>query len=336
MPDPLFCMQRSNKTVSIFQDELSILTVSTVVSFVFGIAGIVFAFLAKSRSVLFDGLYSFVASFFTIISARVVKLVARGDNQEFQFGYGAFEPLLIIIRVLCTLFMYLILGFDAAKTIADGGNEIVFSVAFIYAALSASVCFFFWAALRRAAHRITSPVLIAEAKGWFNDFLLSLSVLSAFLVAYLLQATPLKAISRYADSGITLLMIVCMSPSLVRLFASNMRELVAAAPSQEIQDQLRAIIDGYRAACDFAGFKTYSEKRGRNLYLIVYIVLKHEVPIKSLDKIRKYMMSDIRKWWHQCDCDILFTIDQSWMPSSGEGPEPASSGLDEAYEDATY
>jgi len=327
-------MKTPHKAASIFQDELSILTLSTVINFAFGFVGIVFAFFAKSRSVLFDGLYSFVASFFTIISARVVRLVSRGDNREFQFGYGAFEPLLIIVRVICMLFMYAILGFDAIKTMATGGSEIVFSMAFIYTALSASVCLFFWAALRRVAHRINSPVLIAEARGWFNDILLSLAVLSAFLLAYLLESTPLKAVTRYADSGVTLLMIVCMLPSLVRLFASNMRELVSAAPSQEIQDQLRAIVEGYRAACDFAGFKTYSEKRGRNLYLIVYIVLRHEVPIKSLDKIRKYMMSDIRQWWHYCDCDIIFTIDPSWMPLSGLGSAPGASGFDEPGEGA--
>jgi len=327
-------MKTPRKAASIFQDELSLLTLSTVINFAFGLVGIVFALLAKSRSVLFDGLYSFVSSFFTIVSARVVRLVSRGDNREFQFGYGAFEPLLIVIRVICMLLMYSALGFDAIKTMAAGGSEIVFSMAFLYAALSASVCLFFWVALRRAARRINSPVLIAEARGWFNDILLSLAVLSAFLLAYLLESTPLKALSRYADSGITLLMIACMLPSLVRLFVSNIRELVAAAPSQEIQDQLRSIVEGYRAACDFAGFKTYSEKRGRNLYLIVYIVLKHEVAIKSLDKIRKYMLGDIRQWWHCCDCDILFTIDPSWMPLSGENSAQGRLGPDEPGEGA--
>ncbi len=37
-------------------NELSLIRLVTVINFVFGLAGIVFAVLARSRSVLFDGL----------------------------------------------------------------------------------------------------------------------------------------------------------------------------------------------------------------------------------------------------------------------------------------
>jgi cation diffusion facilitator family transporter len=306
---------------SIFSDEIRVLRLSTILSFCFGIVGVVFAVLSRSRSILFDGLYAFVLSFFTIISARVVRLVKRGDNQEFQFGYGAFEPLVIVVRVLFMFFMYVTLGVDAVKTLAGGGSQVELSLAIIYAAFSAAVSVAFWLALRSSAHRINSPVLIAEAKGWFNDILLYLSVLAAFGIASFLGRTRLAFLVDYADSGITLAIIVCMLPSLVKLFFANIRDLVAAAPSQEIQDELAAIIEGYRAECAFSGFRTYTEKRGRNLYLLVYIVLTREMPVRDLDRLRKRMIHDIRKWWHYSDCDILFTIDPSWIPLTTAAPE---------------
>jgi len=307
---------------SVFNDEIRILRLSTVVNFCFGIVGVAFAILSRSRSILFDGLYAFVISFFTIISARVVRLLRKGDNREFQFGYGAFEPLFIVVRVLFMFFMYLSLGVDAVRTMLGGGNRVELFLAIIYAAFSAASSLAFWMALRSSARRINSPVLIAEARGWLNDVLLYLSVLAAFGVAYLLRPTRLSFLVAYADPAITLAIIACMLPSLVKLFFSNIRDLVAAAPSQEIQDQLAAIIEGYRAECTFLGFRTYTEKRGRNLYLLVYIVLTREMPVRNLDRIRKRMIHDIRKWWHYSDCDILFTIDPSWIPLTTAAPEP--------------
>lgn len=319
----------SHSIESIFNDEIRILRLSTVVNFCFGIVGMAFALLSRSRSILFDGLYAFVISFFTIISARVVRLLKKGDNREFQFGYGAFEPLFIVVRVLFMFFMYLTLGLDAVGTMLRGGNSVELSLAIFYAAFSAAISLAFWLALRSSARRINSPVLIAEARGWLNDVLLYLSVLVAFGVAYLLSSTRLAFLVPYADPAITLAIIVCMLPSLVKLFLANIRDLVAAAPSQEIQDQLAAIIEGYRTECGFAGFRTYTEKRGRNLYLIVYIILCRETPLRDLDRVRKRMIRDIRKWWHYSDCDILFTIDPSWITlttaAADAAPEAAQS-----------
>lgn len=310
---------------SIFNDEIRVLRLSTVVNFCFGIVGVAFAVLSRSRSILFDGLYAFVVSFFTIISARVVRLVKRGDSRDFQFGYGAFEPLFIVVRVLSMFFMYLTLGIDAVRTMLRGGNQVELPLAIVYAAFSAAASLAFWLALRVSARRINSPVLIAEARGWLNDILLYLSVLAAFGIAWLLGGTRLAFLVDYADSSITLAIIACMLPSLVKLFFANLRDLVAAAPSQEIQDQLAAIIEGYRPECAFSGFRTYTEKRGRNLYLLVYVVLTREMPVRDLDRLRKRMIRDIRKWWHYSDCDILFTMDPSWIPLTAAAPEAARS-----------
>jgi predicted Co/Zn/Cd cation transporter (cation efflux family) len=301
--------------------ELSLLTLSTILSFIFGVAGIAFAFLSKSRSVLFDGLYAFVSSFFTLISARVVSLIRRGDTAEYQFGYGAYEPIVIVSRLIFMLCMYSALAVDSVRTILVGGREVVLSMAILYAALSAAVCSIASAVLRRAARKENSPVLIAEARGWRNDALLSLSVLVAFGSVAALESTSLAWLGRYMDSGVTLIIIACMLPSLFALLIANLRELAAAAPSQEIQAQLHAIVERYHEECDFRGFRTYTEKRGRNLYILVYVALKGEAPIRSLDAVRKRMIRDIRQWWHYSDCDVVFTLDPSWIPLSSVQPE---------------
>ncbi len=297
-------------------NELSLIRLVTVINFVFGLAGIVFAVLARSRSVLFDALYSFIASFFTLISARVVRLVISGEDRDYQFGYGSFEPFFIVIRTVFILLMNVMMAFFAVRTILDGGNTVNVSVAILYTLLSIITCAVIAGVLRGAARKNDSPVLAAEAKSWLNDTLLSSAVLAAFAGIILLRSTPLAFLIPYIDPAITLVFIAVMIPSLAIQFFVNMRELLVAAPPVELQEELDAIIEPYIAANNFSDFQTYSTKRGRNLYVVVHIYMKKDASVKELDKIRKAIVRDIRNFWHYSDIDIVFTLDTSWIPLS--------------------
>ena len=296
--------------------EMKLIRLSTIGNFCFGLIGIIFAIKTHSRSILFDGLYSFVLSFFTLISARVVRLITKGQTVNFQFGYGAFEPLLIIIRSIFLFGMYLILGYEGITYLIKGGYSIGTYFALIYSVISTLACLGIWIILRKSARRNTSPVLKAEAYGWFLDTILSAAVFVAFLIILFLSHIGADKIVPYIDPLITLGLVLMMLPALYNMFLSNFRDLVSAAPSLEIQEELRAIMDKFQEKYGFVNIENFSEKRGRSLYLISHVYLDHEVPIKTLDKIRKEMVKTIKRWWFYSDIDILFTLNPSWIEMS--------------------
>lgn len=302
--------------------ELSIIKFATMCNFIFGLAGIILSLFAKSNSVLFDALYSFTASFFTMISAKVVKLVVSGENRDYQFGYGSFEPFFILIRTMFILIMNTLLMSNALHSIFSGGTHVNLSLVLIYTAISIFICIVITVFLKQISRRHNSPVLIAEAHSWLNDTLLSIAVLIAFLLTFILEKTPAAFFIPYIDPGITLLLILFLIPGLIRQFFSNLRELLVAAPSIEVQEELERVISPYIEKHGFLDFQTYSTKRGRNLYIIVHIYMKKDSTVRRLDKIRKEMIRDIRKFWNHSDTDIIFTIDLSWIPLSV--PQPIS------------
>lgn len=302
----------TNKT----KKEIKLIKLSTILNFCFGIIGIVFAILTHSRSILFDGLYSFVLSFFTLISARVVTLITEGQTANYQFGYGAYEPLLIIIRSVFLFGMYLVLGYEAFTSLLNGGYSIGAYYALIYSVISTGVCFVIWLIIRKAARRNTSPVLKAEAYGWFLDTILSAAVFLAFLIILILTHFEAFTLIPFIDPFITLCLVIFMLPALINMFLVNLRDLVSAAPSLEIQEELRTIMDTFQEKYGFINIENFSEKRGRSLYLISHIYLDKEVPIKTLDKIRKEMVRTIKRWWFYSDIDILFTLNPSWIEMS--------------------
>lgn len=310
-------MENINQTViSRTKKEIELIKLSTIGNFCFGLIGIIFAILTNSRSILFDGLYSFVLSLFTLLSARVVRLITKGQTVNYQFGYGAFEPLLIIIKSIFLFGMYLVLGYEAITSLFKGGYPISASFALVYSVISTGACFIIWLILRKSARRNTSPVLKAEAYGWFLDTILSGAVFLAFIIIFLLKYLGAESVTDYIDPLITLSLVLFMLPALYSMFLTNFRDMVSAAPSIEIQNQLRDIMNRFQEKYHFSNIENFSEKRGRSLYLISHVYLDHDIPMKTLDKIRKEMVKEIKRWWFYSDIDILFTLNPAWIKMS--------------------
>ncbi|MFA6913763.1 MAG: cation diffusion facilitator family transporter, partial [Endomicrobiia bacterium] len=246
----------------------------------------------------------------------VVRLIKKGEDKNYHFGYGSFEPLFIVIQTMFILTMNFVLAYFAVKTLISGGAHIGVNAAMIYTAISVVVCALVYVVLKSASKKYGSPVLSAEAKSWLNDTMLSIAVLMAFLGIIFLSGTYLSFIVPYIDSGMTLLFILFLVPQFIKLLWSNILELLTSAPSVDIQKQLDTVIAPFIKKHDLAGFNAYSTKRGRTLYVVVHVYLNENRTVKTIDRIRKEMIRAIRKYWHYSDIDIVFTFDTTWIPLS--------------------
>lgn len=298
------------------KNEITILKLSTCINVLFAATGFIFALHSRSQSVFFDALYSFTASFFTLISAQVVRLVLKGDDRQYQFGYGAFEPLFIIIRSVFIICINLSLVYQAIQNIIRGGSEINIYSAGAYTLVSIIICSVVAVLLRIASRKIDSPVLRAEARSWMTDTLISTSVLTAFIGMRLLQNTHMAWLIPYIDPLITLIFICSVIPQFVKQFLYSMKELLTAAPPADVQAILDSLIAPFIRQEQFLGFKNYSAQRGRTLYIVIHVYLQKERKIRELDQIRKQMVKAIKQYNPFSDVDIVFTIDQSWIGES--------------------
>lgn len=298
------------------QKELRIIRGTTIVCFTFGVLGVMFAVMADSKSMLLDGLYSFIQSIFILTSGFVLKLVGKKDDENYQFGYGAFEPFFIAVRTIVLVGMNIVLGFNAIKSLFSGGYRVEANLGMIFTGLSIVGCSIVWCILYRNAKKLSSPMLKAEARSWINDTLLSVAVLLSFFIMWLLDRTGHSNIANYIDPIITILFVISLSfPLLKQLFQST-KELLNAAPPEEIQDNLDAIIEKYVKQYDFRSYMIYSNKQGRVVYSTIHIFLKNEMPVSTLDRIRKEIMMDIIDSWAYSDTDIVFSLDPSWVKYS--------------------
>lgn len=298
------------------QKELKYIRIVTLICFSFGVLGIISAIAADSTSMMFDGMYSFIQSFFILLSGYVVKLISRSDNDKYQFGYGAFEPFFIVIRTMCLMFMNLVLIYGSFMDLLSGGYKVNAPIAISVTAFSAVVCFFVWLFLVKKGKVLSSPLLKAEAKSWLNDTLLSIAVLVSFFIMDILEKTGHSNIANYVDPLITIMFIVVLIPGLAKEILDSTRELLGIAPPPEVQEKLEVIIEKYVATYDFDDYEIYSQKQGRTVTSIIHIRIKKETPVMFLDKVRKEILKEIKKEWSFSDTDIVFTLNTDWVKYS--------------------
>lgn len=298
------------------QKELKYIRIVTLICFSFGVLGIISAIAADSTSMMFDGMYSFIQSFFILLSGYVVKLISRSDNDKYQFGYGAFEPFFIVIRTMCLMFMNLVLIYGSVLDLLSGGYKVNAPIAISVTAFSAVVCFFVWLFLVKKGKVLSSPLLKAEAKSWLNDTLLSIAVLVSFFIMDILEKTGHSNIANYVDPLITIMFIVVLIPGLAKEILDSTRELLGIAPPPEVQEKLEVIIEKYVTTYDFDDYEIYSQKQGRTVTSIIHIRIKKETPVMFLDKVRKEILKEIKKEWSFSDTDIVFTLNTDWVKYS--------------------
>ena len=303
--------------------ELTYIKAVNAVCFAFGVLGVSLALIADSSSMLFDGMYSLIQSRFILISGFVVRLIGRQDDERFHFGYSAFEPFYIMIRTIVLFSMNAYLGIKAFRSIITGGYLVDAGIVLFFTALSAVVCSFICAFLYRKARELDSPMLATEARSWLNDTLLSVAVLASFSIIAILSHLGFRKAMLYIDPIVTLLFVLFLIPGVTKQLWQAIKDLLDAAPPQEVQERLDGIVEQFSALYSFRDWKIYASRRGRIIYSTIHIVLRDDIPLHKADQLRKAMLKAIRSSWQWSDTDIVFCVDSSWMeyavPASPEG-----------------
>lgn len=295
------------------REELRIIKVVNAICVFFGISGVIMAIVVSSRSMLLDGLYSFVQSIFILLSSFIVRLIGRTESKRYQFGYAAFEPFFILLRSTVLLAMTLIMALGASGALFSGGYLVRSDAAMGYTLFSVIVCAIVWKELRVNGRKQASPILLSEAQSWKCDTLLSVAVLVGFTFSFLFERAGYIHLAALIDPAMTLIFILFLAPGLLGQLVKSLRELLGGAADESDEEKIEELVEHYRGALPIKEYSVYSTKRGRTLHFSIYIRLKAEVPLLKLDALRYEMMKEIQKTFDWVDSDIIFTIDPSWF-----------------------
>ena len=144
--------------------------------------GLFFALWAGSDAIMFDAFFSGVQFLMVMVNLFIAALLVRGATPNYQFGYAAFEPLVITLRGAMILAGAGYAFWMAVGAILAGGRPLSMGIGVIYAVVAAAGCLVLAFAIGRVARAVHSPILRMDAKAWLMDAGLSAGVALAFLV----------------------------------------------------------------------------------------------------------------------------------------------------------
>lgn len=295
--------------------EQRTLKLSIVLTVVLGVLGVAAGLITGSQAIIFDGMYSFVDVVPTIVSLLVVKLLAQGTSQRFQYGYWHLEPLVAVLRDSLLVVACIYAAVDAVKTLSSGGgHDVEYARAAAWAAVLCVIGFAMTIFLRRRARMLRSPMLEVDARSWASNSLLSLSLLVGFAIGAVITRTRFQGWIPYVDSIVLLCMAVILLPLPLLGLWRSMRDVLQIAPG-ELDGRVHAVMDSLLKSRGFLEYSSYIAKVGRGTFVEIHVLVPTDarIDVTTADAIRTEVSDNLKAGTPSFWLTIDFTADRRWL-----------------------
>lgn len=295
--------------------EQRLLKISMLAVLFIAVVSVAFGLWYGSDAITFDGFYNLADASMTFVALLVAKLIVRGDDARFQYGYWHLEPLLglvsgIILSVTC---VYAFI--DGLRGLFTGGELIDFGPGSIFAgalAAGSTGMFFF---MRYSAKDIDSEFLRIDARGWLMGGVLSFALCLSFILGAVLEASPFSYLAPYVDPAVLTVAALCLTPfPFVTLWraGSDILQIAPTDLSERVQEVAKAVAEKH----GFQEFTSHVARVGRQQFIEIGLVAPSGALTKSfeeLDLIRDEISAAMGEkgpgYWLTVD----FTADKRWI-----------------------
>ena len=155
-----------------------------------------------------------------------------------------------------------------------------------------------------------------DAKNWFIDGILSLSIGLAFIIVGSIEGTQWSGFIPYADPTIVTAIIIFTSPIPIRIILNNIRQLLLGSPQSAMRQHIEELFQSAIADVPCAHKRLRMTQIGRYLYLHIYWLLPENFELTSvgqLDRIRENIEAVLKPEYSDLNVAVIFTQDEQWF-----------------------
>lgn len=304
-------------------DERAVLKLSITVTLAVALFGIVFGLLSGSFSIMFDGAYSLVDACMSLLSLAVVNLItsfaqAQGLSprlrERFSFGFWHLEPMVLGLNGVLLIGVAVYALINAVSSLLEGGRELEFGWALVYACIVVAACFGTAAVEARANRRIGSEFLRLDVKGWLMAGGITAALLVAFALGLAVQGTEFAWISPYIDPAVLALVCVVIIPMPVATVRQALADILLVTPHDLMAEVDRAA-QAFVAAHGFTTYRAYAARIGRSRQIELYFVVPPDAPPRGIaewDALREEIAATLGEASPDRWLTVVFTGDLRW------------------------
>lgn len=297
------------------ETESYLLKISTLGILFFAVLGIAWGWTVKSEMILFDGMYSLGGVILSLLALMGSIYINKKDYEKYPFGKKMIEPLIVIIKSLAIFIMCIYSLTGSIKDLINGGNEVQYGYALIYALISTLGCGIAYFFLKKKGKAINSSLVNIESSQWLMDTLLSLGVLVGFLIANIIKHTEFIWFNRYLDP---LMVIICSSVFIkmpIKSLGDGLKELLEFKADDSITLEIDKLVEGIEREYNFEDTITRVSKTGNDLRIEIDFIYNEESNIKVLDEmdgVREKIFNSLSHINYEKWLNVSFTKDKKW------------------------
>lgn len=297
------------------ETESYLLKISTLGTLFFAVLGIAWGWTVKSEMILFDGMYSLGGVILSLLALMGSIYINKKDYEKYPFGKKMIEPLIVIIKSLAIFIMCIYSLTGSIKDLINGGNEVQYGYALIYALISTLGCGIVYFFLKKKGKAINSSLVNVESSQWLMDTLLSLGVLVGFLIANIIKHTEFIWFNKYLDP---LMVIVCSSVFIkmpIKSFSDGLKEILEFKADDSITLEIDKLVEGIEREYNFEEAITRVSKTGNDLRIEIDFIYNEESNIKALDemdRLREKIFNSLSHINYEKWLNVSFTKDKKW------------------------
>lgn len=306
-----------------FSNETSALRASVLVTLMVACLGIGFGVVSGSFSIAFDGVYSLIdasMSLLSLVVARLIATAAQPQNlsprlrEHFSMGFWHLEPMVLGLNGTLLIGVAFYALINAVVTLLNGGRDLEFGWAIVYAVITVIVCTAVAILEWRANRRIKSQFVRLDVQGWIMSACITGALLLAFSVGYAVQGTSLEWISPYIDPAVLAFVCVIIIPLPIAIVRRALADVFLMTPSD-----LREHVDAVAQACvekhGFLAYRAYVARMGRSREVELYFIVPASAPARKIaewDALRDEIGAAIGGEGPDRWLTVIFTADLEW------------------------
>lgn len=302
----------SNQKVTHPRVERNAILVTVFGNLLMASLGIGFAIATQSQAILLDGVYSLIGFGLALFGVRVSALVLRPDNEQYPFGYVAYEPILNFIKGLLIGSVSIFALIAAVISIATGGREISEGIALAYAIGATFLCFLFAFLLKRTLKRVESPLVRTDLHNWLVDGGVSLAVGVAFLTAIVLPRFGLSTWAPFVDPVITGLVCLLLLPIPFKIIRENWSQIVARSAPDHLIREIEDLLSDSLQGTEILRRELRVIESGRTFLVHLYLQVE-DMTIDECDVLRDRIWENLKKRYPHPALDMSFTKNPKWF-----------------------
>lgn len=261
--------------------------------------------MTDSVALLLDAATGSVILFVAFLVRLIIKKINQPPDQAFHFGYEKYEPLTMVLQNTAIILTCLFGIYFAVQDIIHPDVVSRFDLPAVAAFVSGVMAVALAIYIKIFALRTHSGVLKTSSLHWLIDSILSFAMCVGFLFGLFLHKLGYIRITPYIDPVMAIILALVFMRIPLKTITHNIFELLDAAPSQDIQDKIRKIVDLYKSR-SLGVERIRFRKAGKKIFLDACFFVHGSLTVKEAEELANSFERDLAGEIEDCDVVVYF------------------------------